>query len=112
MVAPEQASARKAFFPSSMGLSVLVPAETAQLRVRIAWGDYVPLGRHGELLAAGAEQDEEEDAIPSEREGRGQWRRVPREVEQVIPLSGGAHNTLTLNGYPNLRLVVSVRQVG
>jgi hypothetical protein len=43
--APEQVSARKAFFPSSMGLSVLVAQDTAQLRVRIAWADR---DRHGD----------------------------------------------------------------
>ncbi|MCP3993781.1 MAG: helicase, partial [bacterium] len=43
--APEQTSARKAFFPSSMGLSVLVPEDAAQLQVKITWGDYAPDGR-------------------------------------------------------------------
>jgi hypothetical protein len=33
--APEPASARKAFFPSSMGLSVLISADTAQLHVAL-----------------------------------------------------------------------------
>ena len=42
--APEATSARKAFFPSSMGLSVLVPRDTTVLQLRIAWADYVPIG--------------------------------------------------------------------
>src|SRR5258708_10336188 len=37
---PERASARKVFFPSSIGLSVLVPAETKSLRISAQWGDY------------------------------------------------------------------------
>src|SRR5260370_12444257 len=37
---PERASARKVFFPSSIGLSVLVPIETKSLRVTAQWGDY------------------------------------------------------------------------
>ena len=38
--APEATSARKAFFPSSMGLSVLVARNTAELQVRVTWADY------------------------------------------------------------------------
>src|SRR5260370_18016391 len=37
---PERASARKVYFPSSIGLSVLVPSETKSLRVTAQWGDY------------------------------------------------------------------------
>jgi hypothetical protein len=37
---PEPRAARRSHFPSSMGVSVLVPAETTQLRVRARWGDY------------------------------------------------------------------------
>src|SRR6266481_1709561 len=38
--APERASARKVFFPSSIGLSVLVPTQTKSLRITAQWGDY------------------------------------------------------------------------
>ena len=38
--APEKASARRAFLPSSIGLSVLVPAQAKTLRVRLSWGEY------------------------------------------------------------------------
>src|SRR5687768_15101638 len=37
---PEQASQRKAFLPSSLGVSVLVPAEAQSLEVEASWGDY------------------------------------------------------------------------
>ncbi len=37
--APEAASADKELFPSSIGLSVLVSAETRHLRVKLAWGE-------------------------------------------------------------------------
>ncbi len=37
---PDKASGRRAFFPSSMGLSVLVPASTQTLEAEITWGDY------------------------------------------------------------------------
>src|SRR5258708_21638564 len=40
---PERASARKVFFPSSIGLSVLVPSDTRSLRLTAQWGDYTLL---------------------------------------------------------------------
>ena len=39
---PEPQAARRSQFPSSLGLSVLVPPETTQLRVTARWGDYTP----------------------------------------------------------------------
>lgn len=41
--APEKAAASKTRFPSSMGLSVLLPTEASQLQVTVEWGDYQPL---------------------------------------------------------------------
>ncbi|MBU6346709.1 MAG: DISARM system helicase DrmA [Cyanobacteria bacterium REEB494] len=40
---PEAASARRAFFPSSMGLSFLVPPETKSLNIYVNWGNYTPI---------------------------------------------------------------------
>jgi hypothetical protein len=37
---PEPAAARRAYRPSSIGLSLLVPAETKELTVTARWGDY------------------------------------------------------------------------
>src|SRR5260370_26727061 len=37
---PERASARKVYFPSSIGLSVIVPSVTTSLRVTAQWGNY------------------------------------------------------------------------
>ena len=45
---PEPAAARRAFFPSSMGLSLLVPKDAKELRVTIRWGDYQPPARPAE----------------------------------------------------------------
>jgi hypothetical protein len=38
----EPPAARRGHFPSSIGISVLVPAETTALRVTARWGDYTP----------------------------------------------------------------------
>jgi len=37
---PEPAAGRRAYMPSSIGLSVLVPNATRQLKVTVRWGDY------------------------------------------------------------------------
>src|SRR5262249_50593661 len=42
---PEPAAARRAVFPSSMGLSLLVPKDAKELRVTVRWGDYLPPSR-------------------------------------------------------------------
>ncbi|MHC5732700.1 MAG: hypothetical protein ACYTXY_53380, partial [Nostoc sp.] len=45
---PESASARRAFFPSSMGLSILVPATAKEISVTVHWGDYCPVDEENE----------------------------------------------------------------
>ncbi|MBX5495627.1 MAG: helicase, partial [Bryobacteraceae bacterium] len=39
-VPPEPAAARQRYLPSSIGMSVLSPAEAGELKVRVRWGDY------------------------------------------------------------------------
>ncbi len=41
---PESSAARRAFFPSSIGLSLLVPEATRSLDLEVHWGDYHPQG--------------------------------------------------------------------
>lgn len=107
---PEAAPAQKAFFPSSMGLSVLVSAETRRLQVKLAWADYVPLTKSGSRDGHDAGKDAA--SPPEERAGRGRWRRVPREAECFITLEDGTHPAVGLPGFPDLSIVVSVRRVG
>src|SRR5262249_34907228 len=38
----EPPAARRGHFPSSIGLSVLVPEDATQIRVTASWGDYTP----------------------------------------------------------------------
>lgn len=102
---PEPPSAKIAYFPSSIGLSVLVPQETRELKIAARWGDYGPAPRASRSTRG--ESNEAEG--PS-----GFWQRtqresllaveLPRETEQPVeyevPDSGG------------LIVVVSVRPVG
>ena len=69
----ERKAARKAFFPSSMGLSFLVPEACRTLAVTVRWGDYA--------LADIEETGGNKTSV---------WQRTPREETLSIPLSGAA----------------------
>lgn len=65
-VTPEIAAASKTRFPSSMGLSVLLPVETTQLQVTVDWGDYAPA-----------------EAVPGHPYP---WQRQPRQQTLTVPI--------------------------
>jgi hypothetical protein len=51
-VTPEPAAARQRYFPSSIGVSVLVPGDQARLTVNVYWGDYErPVRASGRMAA-------------------------------------------------------------
>ncbi len=99
----EKPSARRAFLPSSIGLSVLVPAAAKTLHATVSWGDY----RYVE-----AEKGAEEGEGTGGRK-RGHWQRTPREVAVEVGLVGGNGKavSVSLAGSDGLRLVASVRDV-
>ena len=69
--ADERRAAKKGYFPSSMGVSALVPRDTASLGIRVTWGDYQP------------------DEIPDSRDESKRvnvWRRVPLAVDLDVPV--------------------------
>jgi len=110
---PEPASARRAYFPSSIGLSVLIPPETQSLSATVSWGDYsLPT----------TDKSEQHQDLSGKETGEGAveepwvvyskvWTRTPRQeqvnldvrqatsqpVEYDVPKSGG------------LKVLVSVR---
>ena len=65
----ERKAARKAYFPSSIGLSFLVAGACRELAVTTRWGDYAP--------ADIKEADGSKTSV---------WRRAPREAALSIPL--------------------------
>lgn len=75
---PEAASARKAFFPSSMGLSFLVPQNTTELDVTVQWGNYCPVSVDEE------EEKKAETGLQSRTSKP--WQRTPRQAELKVPL--------------------------
>ncbi len=104
---PEQTSARKAFFPSSMGLSVLVPEDAAQLQVEITWGDYLPVARDG----AGPGEATAGASGEVKRSGRRHWQRTAREAEIVVDLRPGSRHR-EVPDTDGLQIVTSVRETG
>lgn len=102
---PEVASARKALFPSSIGLSVLVPATTRALSVRATWGEYLREDGSVRPPPEGAGLEAQAAARPPER-----WRRSPGEgsATLVLPTSGKATTHALADG---VNVVLSVRRV-
>ena len=93
--AEERRAAKKSYFPSSMGLSLLVPAGCSALEVVVGWGDYdrakVP-GRDGETADV--------------------WQRTPRQETVQVALAGGSTaQDLTVRGSGGLQLHVVDRVV-
>jgi hypothetical protein len=78
--APEPPAARRAFFPSSIGLSLLVAKATTAVTLEVHWGDY-----HAEPEGAPREAGD-----PPAQESLGHaslhWKRVPRRVPITLPL--------------------------
>lgn len=93
--APDPASARKAFLPSSLGVSLLVPAASKTLHVAVTWGDY-------RLVPAS------EGADSGTR-----WEREPRLVELEVSVVKPAAKPVSLDvpDSGGLRVVVSTRAV-
>jgi hypothetical protein len=100
---PDSASARRAFFPSSMGLSILVPATAQEINVTVHWGDYSPVDEEDE--------DSQEDS-KSQLQLPRLWQRTPGQAELTVPLHlSNVPKHWEIPGSNGLRLVTSVRPV-
>src|ERR1700682_3691995 len=71
---PEGGSARRAFFSSSMGISVLVPKAASAIKAVVEWGDY----KKAEPADAKVEDGKGDEGSSSARE---QWKRTQRHQE-------------------------------
>ena len=92
----ERKAARKAFFPSSIGLSFLVAAGCRELAVTVHWGDYAP----AEIEEAGGGK------TPV-------WRRNAHEEALSVPLGGDAGPVVRdVPGSGGLQLHVVERPIG
>lgn len=98
---PDLPAARRAPLPSSLGVSLLVKAETAELNVTVRWGEY----RREDTGVSGQESGDR-----GQKAGIGHWHRRPRfetvtlslpaqtrrPKEEPIPKSGGLALVLTV----------------
>ncbi len=92
----ERKAARKAFFPSSIGLSFLVGAACRELAVTVRWGDYAP----AEIEEAGGGKTSV-------------WRRTPHEAVLTVPLGGDAGPLVRdVPGSGGLQLHIVERPIG
>ena len=73
--------ARRPVFPSSLGVTVIVPPEATGLHVTARWATYKPATPEAEGMAEGVERG----ATPPQR-----WTREPHEAEESIPLDAQA----------------------
>lgn len=79
---PDLASARQVFFPSSLGTSVLLPAEAQTLQVIVQWGDYQRIPTKDEM-----EQITQQASNPAvSSEAIEKWQRVQRKAELSLSL--------------------------
>jgi hypothetical protein len=131
--APDRDAARKSFLPSSMGLSVLVPAGASRLTARVAWGEYIyegpdsdpepedhpPVEEEPPDVDAGADSEMSEKIEKyeagdgSKQRVRKGYRRHPREEIVTITLaeSGGKAQEVMVPNGDGLSLTVTLRDV-
>jgi hypothetical protein len=125
---PEPPSAKRAFFPSSMGMSVLVSAEARELEVAALWGDYrrdprpegeESVGGPGERLPEEPEGSTGEpgNGGPDVKGSKGReavtWRRTQREVSVRVPVSEATAkpHEVELPGSGGMKVVFAVRPI-
>ncbi|MBE3132121.1 MAG: helicase, partial [Acidobacteria bacterium] len=91
----ERKAAKKGFFPSSMGLSFLVPKETHSLTAIVRWGDYTPAEIEG--------QDGKPVSV---------WQRQPRQALVAVRLTGASDPVVhDVPGSGGLQLHLVQRQI-
>ena len=111
---PERGSGKRAFLPSSMGLSILVDPETERLDVALSWGDYVPeSGAAAEAGGAGRTEAGGDGDDAASRRRFAPWVRRPRAEKVAIDLSTTRVGTPVAHEVPGsggLELVCPVRR--
>ena len=135
---PDPVSARRAFLPSSIGVSVLVEEGTSALRAEVTWGDYLhemielpaALSKSADALttddptsASGDEDDlvdQEGGDEASAGEGKGNnsvthprrtthWLRIPRREIADLDLTASTLQTVDVPNSNGLKLAVLAR---
>jgi hypothetical protein len=91
----DRRSAKKGFFPSSIGLTFLMPAAAQELTITLRWGDYhlIPIADSGDL--------------PTQV-----WQRTQREEPLTVTLTGGPQPPKDVPNADGLQYQVIERPIG
>jgi len=130
---PEPAAAKRAFFPSSIGMSLLVSRDAQQAMVTVRWGDYKQEVKNAEVEKEDDSGIEDVTRDPATKisdsgdkdRGNGSnekgsksrsfpvWKRTQREVEVALVLPNKTDKSIEheVPGSDGLKLVISVRPV-
>ena len=98
-IEPETPSARRAFFPSSLGVSVLVPEGVDHLDVTVSWGDYVP------------QEDADEEAAQAAGTRWATWQRTDHSETLSVALNRGHRSRDDVPDSGGLTVETAVRPV-
>ena len=119
---PEKSPARKALFPSSMGLSFLISHQTKELQVTAHWGDYLPIELAPELES---DRPESQTLDPQAPEGKPLedkqledkqqkpegWQRIPQTANLSVAIGAEDSFETEIPGGSGLTIVVNCRPV-
>lgn len=105
-VTPDKASARKAWRPSSLGLSFLLEPTVQAVEVEVTWGDYALIDRSEQKPQEGRDGNPP-DVSPS-RSGE-QWQRTHRKEGVRVGLSAEGRATAKVPNSNGLVLETLVR---
>ena len=90
----DRKAAKKGFFPSSMGLSFLVPQQAREIAVTVRWGEYTS------------------EKIEEDGEALDIWQRAPREATVPVTLAGAPDPVAySIKGFRGLQLEVVERPI-
>lgn len=108
---PEPRAAKRVYFPSSIGLSLLVAPDTRQVVVTVRWGDYKRMRQPG-----GGQTGSEESSDSAKKtigDAGEPWRRTPRaeRVDIPLPADGATSGEYPVPNSGGLKLVVATRPV-
>ncbi|MGA7934743.1 MAG: hypothetical protein WCA35_14460, partial [Kovacikia sp.] len=102
---PEATPARKPLFPSSMGMSFLIPRQTRELLTTVHWADYKPIELERQNL-------EVEELGDKKKRKPGGWQRIPQAASLTVPIQAAKDSfEIEIPGGSGLTLVVNCRPV-
>ena len=84
---PERGSGKRAFLPSSMGLSVLLDTSATQLDIAVNWGDYAPYEDQPSNAAIDPDCSGSEASGTTGRRRFSTWGRSPRSANVSLDLA-------------------------